>query len=219
MKLYEITSDIFLYLVTFRRRVRKGLPVTESEVRSQLEALFIKAQGRAEADPLLDPMWQKAHYALAVLADEIALDAQWDGQGEWSAQLLEQRFFQTSIGGVRFFELVEEIREGEPELAEIYYLCLALGFCGKYAAGSQELDSYRRKLMRMLPDRIPPDEKRITPQAYHVVEGEAKGSPMVNLVRIAIACGVFVLAYVIISQVVFHMSVDSIHQIATEIAK
>jgi type IV/VI secretion system ImpK/VasF family protein len=219
MKLYDYTSDLFLYLVTFRRRTRKNLPVAESEVRGQIRQLLAAAALRAEADPRTAPLWQRAHYALVVFADEVALDAEWPGAQAWGSALLEQEVFGTSVGGVRFFGLLEEVRDGEPDLAEVFFLCLSLGFRGRYAADAPELEAYRRKLVRAIPEQIPPDETKITPGAYHAVHGEAKSSPVVNLVRVAIACAAFVLVYVIFSQVLFHMSVDSIHQMAESIVR
>ena len=219
MKLYDITADLFLYLVTFRRRARKGLPVEEGEVRAKLDELLGKAAARAESAPRVAHFWERARYALAVFADEVALDSDWPGRNDWGAALLEQRHFGTSVGGVRFFELLEEIPEHEPELAEVFFLCLSLGFRGRYREGAPELESYKRKLLKMLPERVAPEETQITPAAYHVVEGSAKGSPVVNLARVAIACGVLVLTYVVISQILFRVSIQSIHDVAAMLTR
>jgi type VI secretion system protein ImpK len=219
MKLYDATADLFLYLTTFRRRARKALPVAEAEVRAKFDELISLAAARAESDPRLGGLWDRARYALAVLADEIALDSDWAGRATWESALIEQKYFGTTVGGVRFFDILDEIPDHEPELAEVFFLCLALGFRGKYAEGAPELESFKRKLLAKLPGRVADDETRLTPAAYHVVEGSAKGSPVVNLVRVAIACGVLVLVYVVMSQVLFYVSVSSIHRIAETLTR
>ena len=69
MTLFELVSDLFLFLVTFRRKVRKGIYVDLSEVRSRLEAIFAEQEAKARSDPSLSAQYEKAKYPLAVLAD------------------------------------------------------------------------------------------------------------------------------------------------------
>jgi len=214
MELYDVSAELFLYLVTFRRRVRRGNPVDEEEVRSRLTTIFARQQKLADSDTRLAHMYERIRYALVVFADEIVLTSEWEHADSWSQNLLEQKYFDTSIGGERFFEIVDSIHETEGEIAQVLSICLSLGFRGKFPEDSEQLRSYRSRLLRMIPDRMPTDQTKITPEAYHAEEGEPKGSPVVNLVRVAIACGVFVVMYLVVSQLLWHDAVGAIRKMA-----
>lgn len=189
MRLSEVASDLFLFLVTFRRQVRKGLVPDPSSVRNQLLDIFERQQSMVRDDPKLEKLYDKARYALVVTADEILINSNWAYAQQWEDEILEYEFFKTRIAGEKFFELIEDLGDEEEELAEIYYLCLSLGFVGRYKDDSEELRRLKRRLYRMVPGRITDDERRVTPDAYFVAEGSPDiQKPLVNLTRIALVC-------------------------------
>jgi type VI secretion system protein ImpK len=80
-------------------------------------------------------------YALAALVDEVIMMSSWPGKANWMDRSLQCRLFGEHLAGVNFFQRLERIRQGgEPNLAllEVYYVCLQLGFQGKFALSQQE---------------------------------------------------------------------------------
>jgi type VI secretion system protein ImpK len=189
MTLSEVASDLFLFLVTFRRQVRKGLVPDPRQSRTALHDIFAEMDRKVRDDPKLAKQFEKAKYPLVVTADEILINSNWAYSQQWENEIFEYEFFKTRIAGEKFFAMVEELRDDEEQLAEILYLCLCLGFVGRYREDAEELRRLKRRLYRMVPGRISDDEKRVTPDAYFVAEGVADyKKPLVNLGRIAIVC-------------------------------
>ena len=198
MTLTEVASDLFLFLVTFRRQVRKGLTPDPGQVRQQLLDILEEQQRRARDDANLEKLYEKARYPLVVTADEILINSNWTYSAQWEDEILEYDYYKTRIAGEQFFSMIEDLGDAEEELAEVFYICLCLGFVGRYKNDAEELRRLKRRLYRMVPGRIRDDEKRLTPDAYYVAEGTTDIiKPLVNLGRILIICGtIFVIIWV-----------------------
>ncbi len=91
-------------------------------------------------------------YPLCALIDEIVLNTPWGSNSRWGSESLLITRHQESWGGERFFSYLNELmkRPGSNlELLEFYFICLSLGFEGKYrrmANGRRELDRLRSEL-------------------------------------------------------------------------
>src|SRR5450755_122109 len=76
-----------------------------------------------------------ARYALCTAIDEAVLQTPWGYQGNWAAQSLLVTFHREASGGEKFFQILERT-EADPRryaaVLELLYVCLALGFEGKY---------------------------------------------------------------------------------------
>jgi type VI secretion system protein ImpK len=86
---------------------------------------------------------QDMAYAVASLADELAL-AQSDAfRDHWMGQPLQFLFFQENQAGEGFFRRLQSIRldPSRAEVLRVYYLCLLFGFKGRYQVrgGESEL--------------------------------------------------------------------------------
>ena len=80
---------------------------------------------------------RRATYALAVTADDIALNLPLPEAevAPWAQRSLGARFFQEAIGGDRFWRLLDEMiaRPAEyQDLLELYHACMAAGFQGRF---------------------------------------------------------------------------------------
>ncbi len=173
-KLFRAASPLFLYLVSFRRKVRKGYQVRLEMVREDLERLFEEMERETRVDPRLDALWAKAKYPLAVLADEVLLHSEWEHAKKWESGLLEQHYFQTNIGGDKIFSVASELRHDEVELAAILYTAIALGVRGSYFRYPEKLAEVKSKLYRQMSEYLADAQKQLTPAAYVVDERPAR---------------------------------------------
>lgn len=191
MNLTEVCSDLFLFLVTFRRQVRKGMNPELGQVRQQLLEIFSEQERLVQDDANLQKLYDRVRYILVVLADEILINSNWAYSSAWEESLLEWEFFKTRVAGEEFFERLEREGETDEKLAEIYYLALSLGFVGKYNDNPTKISDLKRRLYRMLPGRFSDQDTKITPDAYYVAEGVKDiYKPLTNLGLIALVCGV-----------------------------
>ena len=217
-ELYRLASELFLFLVSFRRKVQKGFRVDIDEVAGPLDAIFDSMDRKSRSDPRLDALYQRAKYPLVVLADEILLHSGWEHADEWDGRLLEERMFGTNIGGEKYFTIANELRWEEKELAVLLYTGLSLGFGGRYRERPEKLSEIRQKLYQHVSEYLADVSEKITPLAYHVTPKTAtRLSPMLTTARIAIvAVGLF-LAYWIATRLVWSQALSDLRTIVERI--
>ncbi len=166
--LAETCAPFFLYLATFRRNAETsdlGVETLHEALQGGID--FVGTQ--CERDPRLSKMFERVWYALVVTADQVVLASSWPHRAGWSMKLLESHYFKTFEGGKRFFQLVAEVLEDTgadaPELAEVLFTCMALGFQGELIGERKELERRRRQLFEKarLPGAL---GSVLTPEAY-----------------------------------------------------
>jgi type IV/VI secretion system ImpK/VasF family protein len=97
-----------------------------------------------------------ARYALCTLIDEIILSTAWGNKSDWKNQNLLGTFQGETWGGERFFVILERSSEDPAlyiDLLELMYICLNLGFEGKYhqiERGHQQLTVIMDNLFRLI---------------------------------------------------------------------
>ena len=111
---------------------------------------------RASTLGVVQSVVMAARYAICAAIDEAVLSTPWGAESNWSRQTLLVELHNDTRGGEKFFEVLEGIA-GNPtrfiELMELYYLCLAFGFAGKYESAEREhtrLTEIRRQLARAI---------------------------------------------------------------------
>ncbi len=76
-----------------------------------------------------------ARYILCCLIDELVLSTPWGIESSWSRQTLLSKYHNETSGGEKFFAIINKLME-QPhrniDLIELCYLCLSVGFRGKY---------------------------------------------------------------------------------------
>jgi len=99
-----------------------------------------------------------ARFILCTFFDSAVLNTPWGAHSEWAGRSLLLEFHRVQDGGKVFFELLEKF-ESDParyvDLLELQYVCLALGFEGRYRLeerGGRKLDEIRDTLFRLIRD-------------------------------------------------------------------
>ncbi len=133
----------------------------------------IEALGRFDAEAraagVAAQLIRPAHYALCASLDDVVLATPWGQQGAWSTGSLVSTFHQEVRSGERFFDTLAKLRE-TPDTAlpalELMYLCLSLGFQGRYRLaprGTSELDRLREDLYASITRQRPAAEAELSP--------------------------------------------------------
>ncbi|MCP8464003.1 type IVB secretion system protein IcmH/DotU [Pseudomonas sp. ZM23] len=97
-----------------------------------------------------------ARYVLCTVLDEAVVSTSWGKESEWSQMSLLSNFHNETFGGEKFFQLLERLSSNPVKhlpMLELMYLCLALGFEGKYQVkqrGMLELEAIRDSLYRQI---------------------------------------------------------------------
>ncbi|MDD5461306.1 MAG: type VI secretion system protein TssL, long form [Methylococcales bacterium] len=113
-------------------------------------------QLNAQAGDVEPETISSARYVLCTVLDEAVLSTPWGNNSGWSQQSLLSLFHKEVSGGERFFDLLKSLAQNPVKnrnLLELMYLCLALGFEGRYRIienGKDKLASIREWLYRIL---------------------------------------------------------------------
>ena len=104
----------------------------------------------------LDSQIMTARYVLCTVADEAVVTTTWGNESTWSQMSLLSTFHSETFGGEKFFLLLDNLSKNPVKhlpMLELMYLCLSLGFEGKYrvqARGTVELEGIRDALYRQI---------------------------------------------------------------------
>ncbi|MBT2337560.1 MULTISPECIES: type IVB secretion system protein IcmH/DotU [Pseudomonas] len=131
---------------------RGDLPALKRELSGGLEQFEARAlQFGVENTQLI-----AARYVLCTVIDEAVVTSPWGRGGDWSQLSLLSSFHNETFGGEKVFQLLDRLSKNPVKhlaMLELLYLCLSLGFEGKYrveARGGLELESLRDALYRLI---------------------------------------------------------------------
>jgi type VI secretion system protein ImpK len=88
-----------------------------------------------------------AHYALCASIDDVVLNTPWGAASSWSTQSLVATFHHGARGTDQFFDLLRQLRRNIDRFlptVELMYLCLSLGFMGRYRQSQGEAGEFER---------------------------------------------------------------------------
>jgi type VI secretion system protein ImpK len=126
-------------------------------------------ESRAKAAGVAPEKVVAARYVLCTLLDETAASTPWGGSGVWGRHSLLVMFHNEAWGGEKFFQLLAKLAEnpaGNRDMLELMYVCLALGFEGRYRVldnGRQQLEAVRERLAQMLRNQRGEYERDLSP--------------------------------------------------------
>ena len=132
-------TPVFSLILQIRASQDLGDPTA---LRQRVEALLSESARVARHAGVADADIQEAEFCLVAFLDEAILGSSWPGRDAWSAEPLQLTHYNRYDAGERFFDRLKALLdEGGTRTAvmEVYYLCLALGFKGRYAIQGREV--------------------------------------------------------------------------------
>lgn len=97
-----------------------------------------------------------ARYLLCTFLDEMISATFWGKDNNWSSNSLLGHYYNETYGGEKFFQLLDKLMSNPSkyiDLLEVMYICLSLGFEGKYRIqnrGKMQLDTIRDGLYKQI---------------------------------------------------------------------
>lgn len=108
----------------------------------------IKTFDRAARDAgIKGDMVLVARYILCTILDEAVLNTPWGAESAWTQKTLLSMFHNETGGGEKFFVILDRMRQSPAEnldFLELIYICISLGYEGKYRVVSRGRDSLER---------------------------------------------------------------------------
>lgn len=152
--------DAFSPLLEFAPELENALPPDNPEtLRTRLLEELVRARDAAVASGSSLDRADQAAWSVAALLDDLALNTPWGGASAWPRQPLVVMLRGDVDAGSQFFSRLEELERHpnrDKELLELQYLCMALGFRGKFRipgrAGDRSINAVRVAAARFLRD-------------------------------------------------------------------
>jgi type VI secretion system protein ImpK len=116
-------------------KVRAGALAPSTNLRPMVHRLLEEMEQRGATLRYSERQVQAVKFALAAFVDETVMTTNFPLREEWEKFPLQLEYFGEHLAGVKFFERLEELIkqiEVEADVVEVYYVCLLLGFKGKY---------------------------------------------------------------------------------------
>lgn len=138
-------------------------------------------------------------YVICTAMDELVNKSPW-GAGVWSKQSLLSQFHGETGGGERFFQLLEYLQQHPAQniaLLELMYVCLGLGFEGKYrvdAQGYGQLQLLRDNLFHLIRMQKGEPERDLSPHWQRLTKRRNPLSRYLPLWVVAAVVGAIMLA-------------------------
>jgi type VI secretion system protein ImpK len=221
----------FQELITVGERLRcnRQSVADAATFRAQIWAAVKVADDTARNRGYTQEDIELANFAVIAYVDESILSLRHPIFADWPRQPLQEERYGRLIGGEVFFQNLQKLltRTDSPQLAdllEVYYLCLLLGFAGRYSLGGrgelraimqQAAEKFQR--IRQTSAILSPDSQ---PPADQVKQVSGDQVARILLV-VAIACAVLVIALFIVFHVMLgrgveHLQTASVGQAQTQ---
>lgn len=198
-------------LAGLRIRFEAGETLSQSQVREILKEKLDEMENMLVRFPQLHSRKQTIKYVIVALVDEVMIFSNWPYAKNWQQNPLELEVFGRSIAGENFFSLLENEGYKDPELAELFFICLCFGF----NRNDRQYRDYKQRLYALIPQRMPEDERRLSPGAEDTIGGrENTLPPLIGHTALIIAIFVSTLCYWIASQWLWHDAADYFHYVS-----
>lgn len=184
----------FASLLEIAPELERAMPPANAEaLRLRLQDNLIDARDSAVGMGVPMTRANQAAWFVAALIDDIALNTPWGGHSSWPRQPLVVGLSGEVDAGTKFFDRLEELLRypnRDPEMLELGFHCLNLGFRGKHRvqgrAGDSALLALRSAIARAI--RNPEAEAaELSPHWRGVVAPDEKPRFAVPLWTIALA--------------------------------
>ena len=182
MQLSDCFMPVIAYMAYVLKTVGQKQPPYEG-VKNDVLRLLGQAEGYVKKGVVAQEDYAPAHFAVCAWVDEAILSSPWNQRNQWQREPLQRLFYQTTDAGEEFFEKLNSLGIHQREIREVYYLCLALGFMGRFIKPGDEtlLEQLRTSNLKILMGRsvgLPSLENtELFPEAYPL-ETEGPGQPM-----------------------------------------
>jgi type VI secretion system protein ImpK len=131
MRLTDLFMELIAYVAYFNRSVATRQPAFD-QVKADIDRLMSDIENRLERTQIAPDEFDLARFAVVAWVDETILSSSWQHREAWQKKSLQRLRYQTADAGELFFDRLNMIGPHQRDVREVYYLCLAMGFKGRY---------------------------------------------------------------------------------------
>src|SRR6185295_3681795 len=209
--LADLCGDLLAFALQLKRSSDPG---DAEAMRLKIDEQFRALETKARQSDVPQEDVQQAKYAICAFIDEMILTSSWSLKDSWADKPLQLAYFNDFSAGEEFYNKVDVLRGSKRNaVLEVYYLCLALGFRGKYV----DLQGMEKK--KVLMDTMLREMRGAAPAAPGAVGLSPSWQPpdaMPGIVKnfpawfVAAACGLLVILLFILLSTLLGSSAERV---------
>ena len=122
-------------------RLKAGIVQPSNDLRPKIAKMLEEFEKRAERYRFNAKLIRVSKFALAAFVDETILTNNFPLKEEWEKYPLQLEYFKEQLAGNKFFDKLEAMIKQikvTADAVEIYYVCMLLGFKGRYGVYEQD---------------------------------------------------------------------------------
>lgn len=178
MRLTDCFMELVAYVAYFLKTVTARQPPFD-QVKADIQRLISESEDRLRKGSFSQEDYDLGRFAICAWVDEAILSSSWNEKGRWQGEQLQRLYYQTADAGEGFFDRLNAFGPHQRDVREVYYLCLAMGFMGRFCNEGDEylLEQLKTSNLKVLTGSsvgLPSLERgELFPEAYPAESGEA----------------------------------------------
>jgi len=210
MRLTDSFMELIAYVSYFKKSAANKQPSFE-KVKADIQRLLSQSEEHVKKNNLSQDDYNQARFAVCAWIDESILNSSWREKNKWQREQLQRIYFNTTDAGEEFFKRLNTLGIHQRDVREIYYLCLAMGFMGRYCDEKDKylLDQLKTSNLKVLIGSsvgLPSLERmELFPEAYppetedSIIPKKRSGFSLYTILCIAAPVALFGILYLIYS--------------------
>jgi len=137
MHLTDCFMELVAYVAYFLKTAAKKQPPFE-QVKTDILRLLTKSEECVRKGLFSQEDYDQSRFMICAWIDEAILGSSWDHKNLWQREQLQRLYYNTTEAGEEVFERLNALGLHQREIRELYYLCLTLGFKGRFIRHGDE---------------------------------------------------------------------------------
>jgi len=174
LTLMDLCTPVFAYSSVLPRDAG-GMHPAYAQFRQEVMTALTRIETDAAEHGVDAEDVQDAVYALSLFLDEDVATSEWSGKSQWANEPLYAVKLADPEGGINFFRRLDEMGNRRAAAKEVFLVCLAMGFRGKYAElepsqQAAKLGEIRQRVLRSIHPTPLDNVDELFPEAYEAAE-------------------------------------------------
>ncbi len=171
MHLTDCFMPLVAYVTYFQQNAASSQPSFE-QVKGDVRRLLSDGESYVKKAVFSHEDYDSARFAICAWVDEAILASSWNHKNLWQREQLQRLYYSTTDAGEEVFDRLNSLEFHKREVREVFYLCLALGFKGRFVHRGDEylleqLKTSNLKLLLGSSVGLPSiDREELFPEAY-----------------------------------------------------
>jgi len=213
MYLSDNFVELIAYVTSFLKSIESKQPPFE-EVYGEVQKLLKASEECLKRGEVSRVDYEQARFAICAWIDEAIIASSWAGANLWLREQLQRVYYNTTDAGEKFFERLNSLSTQQREVREIYYLCMTLGFRGRYFNDEHGLEQLKTATLKLLMGSsigLPSlDRIEMFPEGYPAGESEKKSKRHPGFSWLTLTCAAAPAVLFIILFIVYYFILDRI---------